>query len=68
MAADLNAGRQFERKLREQDGRTLIESRCRQCGEILLGSAMFDNILEQERQHAARCRRATPDKPSSDFE
>jgi uncharacterized OB-fold protein len=35
MTAD-GAGNQFERKLAEQSGRTLIESRCKHCGTILL--------------------------------
>ncbi len=56
MTAELNAESQFERTLVEQADRTLIESRCRQCGEILLGSAVFDDLRLQERQHAARCR------------
>jgi hypothetical protein len=46
---------QFERKLHKQDGRTLIESRCKQCGEILLGSAIFDDLPGKERGHADRC-------------
>jgi hypothetical protein len=41
----------FERKLREQVDRVLIESRCKQCGIILLGTAVFGDLLEQERQH-----------------
>ena len=55
MAADLNAGRQFERKLREQDGRTLIESHCKLCGQILRGTTIFGDLLEQEQQHAIKC-------------
>ena len=55
MPADLDAESQFERKLVEQGNRTLIESRCKQCGEILRGSAVFDDLRGQERQHAARC-------------
>jgi hypothetical protein len=56
MTAELDSGRQFVRTLREQDGRTLIESRCKQCGETLVGSAIFDDLLEQERRHVAQCR------------
>jgi hypothetical protein len=55
MTAEPDASKQFERKLCAQGGRTLIESRCKQCGEILLGSAIFDDLRVQERQHAARC-------------
>jgi hypothetical protein len=55
MTAELNAESQFERKLCEQADRTLIESRCKQCGEILLGSAIFDDLRGQEQQHAVRC-------------
>jgi len=54
MTAD-GAGNQFERKLAEQSGRTLIESRCKQCGTILLGSAIFDDLLGQEQRHALQC-------------
>lgn len=57
MTAD-GAGNQFERKLTEQSGRTLIESRCKRCGTILLGSVIFDDLLGQEQGHALQC---TPD-------
>lgn len=50
-----NTERLFERKLFEQGERTLIESRCKQCGEILRGSAIFDDLRDQERRHAAQC-------------
>jgi hypothetical protein len=56
MASELNAGEQFERKLCEQSGRTLIESRCMQCGKILLGTAIFGDLPEKERQHTLQCR------------
>jgi hypothetical protein len=55
MAGELNAGSQFERKLCEQGGRTLIESHCKLCGKILLGTAIFGDLLEQEQQHALKC-------------
>lgn len=57
MNADFTASNQFQRSLREQSGRTLIESHCKQCGEILVGSVIYDDIdlLGQERRHAARC-------------
>ncbi len=55
MADEFNVRSQFERKLREQSGRTLIESRCKLCGEILQGSAIFDDLQGQERLHTARC-------------
>ena len=57
MTADLNAESQFERKLVEQGSRTLIESRCKQCGEILLGSAIFDDLRGQEKEHFRLCRK-----------
>jgi hypothetical protein len=49
MTAELNAEGHFERKLVEQGGRTLIESRCKQCGETLVGSAIFDDLPGQGR-------------------
>lgn len=55
MTAELDAGRQFVRTLRQQDGRTLIASTCKQCGEVLVGSVLFNELLEQERLHTARC-------------
>lgn len=55
MTAELDSGRLFVRMLRERNGRTLIESRCKQCGEALVGSAIFDDLLEQERRHDAQC-------------
>jgi len=55
MTAELNARNQFERKLCEQGERTLIESRCKQCGEIFRGSAIFDDLRGQEQRHAERC-------------
>jgi hypothetical protein len=48
MAGELNAERQFERKLCEQGGRTLIESHCKQCGKIRLGTAIFGDLLEHK--------------------
>jgi hypothetical protein len=57
MTAELDARNQFERKLAEQSGRTLIESRCKQCGIILLGSAIFDDLLGQEQRHVSQCAR-----------
>jgi hypothetical protein len=62
MTAELSVESQFERKLCEQAGRTLVESRCKQCGEIILGSAIFDDLRGQERQHAARCHTGTQGK------
>ena len=41
----------FERKLLERTDGTLIESRCKHCGQILLGKAIFGDLLEQEQQH-----------------
>jgi hypothetical protein len=63
MTARLNPGNQFERKLCEQSGRTLIESRCKQCGEILVGSSIFNDLLEQEAGHLAQCAQATGIEP-----
>jgi len=57
MNAELNAGSQFERKLVEQGGRTLIESHCKLCGKILLGTAIFGDLLEQEQEHFRICRK-----------
>jgi hypothetical protein len=45
----------FERKLRERTDGTLIESRCKYCGQILLGKAIFGDLLEQEQQHTDQC-------------
>ena len=56
MTAEPDTRDQFERTLRQRDGRTLIESRCKRCGAILLGSAIFDDLQGQEQRHAARCR------------
>jgi hypothetical protein len=53
--SEFKAGNQFERKLCEQGGRTLIESHCKLCGKILLGTAIFGDLLEQEQQHAVKC-------------
>ena len=55
MTAESDAKNLFERKLAEQSGRTLIESRCKRCGTILLGSAIFDDLLGQEQRHALQC-------------
>ena len=57
MTSEINAGSQFERKLSEQGGRTLIESHCKLCGQILLGTAIFGDLLEQEKQHMVQCHR-----------
>ena len=46
----------FERKLREKSGRTMIESRCKRCGHILVGTAIYGDILEQEQAHFRGCR------------
>jgi hypothetical protein len=45
----------FERKLRERTDGTLIESRCKYCGQVLLGKAIFGDLLEQEQQHTDQC-------------
>ena len=55
-AVKLDTESQFERKLCEQSGKTLIESHCKRCGHILLGAAVFGDLLEQE-QHALKCGR-----------
>jgi hypothetical protein len=47
----------FERKLLERADGTLIESRCKHCGQILLGKAIFGDLLEQEQQHMLHCGR-----------
>jgi len=47
----------FERKLLERTDGTLIESRCKHCGQILLGKAIFGDLLEQEQQHMLHCGR-----------
>ena len=47
----------FERKLLERTDRTLIESRCKYCGQVLLGKAIFGDLLEQEQQHTDQCGR-----------
>jgi hypothetical protein len=48
----------FERKLLELADGTSIESRCKHCGQILLGKAIFGDLLEQEQQHMDQCGRA----------
>jgi hypothetical protein len=50
-------GKLFERRLLERTDGTLIESRCRHCGQILLGKAIFGDLLEQEQQHMLQCGR-----------
>jgi hypothetical protein len=55
MTDERNAESLFKRKLCEQGERTLIESRCERCGEILRGSAIFGDLRDQEQQHAAQC-------------
>jgi hypothetical protein len=50
-------GNLFERKLLERADGTLIESRCKHCGQILLGKAIFGDLLEQEQQHMVDCGR-----------
>jgi hypothetical protein len=57
MTAELDAGSQFERKLCERSGKTLIESHCKQCGQILMGTAIFGDLLEQEQEHFRSCRK-----------
>jgi hypothetical protein len=43
-----NDGNLFERKLLELADGMSIESRCKLCGQILLGKAIFEDLLEQE--------------------
>jgi hypothetical protein len=50
-------GNLFERKLLERADGTLIESHCKRCGQILLGKAIFGDLLEQEQQHRFHCGR-----------
>jgi len=50
-------GNLFERKLLERADGTLIESRCKHCGQILLGKTIFGDLLEQEQQHLVHCGR-----------
>jgi hypothetical protein len=57
MTSEINAGSQFERKLSEQGGRTLIESHCKLCGQILLGKTIFGDLLEQEQEHFRICQK-----------
>jgi hypothetical protein len=45
----------FERKLLVRAEGRLIESRCKHCGQILLGKAIFGDLLEQEQQHTDQC-------------
>jgi hypothetical protein len=54
-AVEPSNGNLFERNLCEQGGRTLIESHCKRCGQILLGTAIFGDLLEQEQQHTNQC-------------
>ena len=46
----------FERKLVEKADRTMIESRCKRCGHVLVGTAIFGDLLEQEQIHFETCR------------
>ena len=57
-AVEPSDGNLFERKLLERTDGTLIESRCKYCGQILLGKAIFGDLLEQEQQHMDQCGRA----------
>ena len=45
----------FDRSLRETSDRTMIESRCKQCGHIMLGTAVFEDLLQQEQEHFRIC-------------
>ena len=54
----VNVAELFERKLSEKSGRTMIESRCKGCGHVLVGTAIFGDILEQEQEHFRGCRLA----------
>lgn len=57
MAAEPDAESQFERKLVKHSERMLIESHCKHCGHILLGTAVFGDLLEQEEEHFRICRK-----------
>ena len=52
----VDAAELFERKLSEKAGRTMIESRCKRCAHVLVGTVIFGDILEQEQAHFRRCR------------
>ena len=56
-AIEPSDGNLFERRLLERADGTLIESRCKHCGQILLGKAIFGDLLEQEQQHRFHCSR-----------
>jgi hypothetical protein len=56
-AIEPSDGNLFERRLLERTDGTLIESRCKHCGQILLGKAIFGDLLEQEQQHMLQCGR-----------
>ncbi len=51
--------RQFRRRIVQQDDRTLIESTCRYCGKVIIGSVM-DALTDDEAQHADQCRANPP--------
>jgi hypothetical protein len=50
------ASRLFERRLVEQGDRKLIESTCRRCGAVIVGS-VTEALADDEAKHAQECRR-----------
>jgi hypothetical protein len=47
----------FTRKLVRMGDRTLIESTCRACGRVILGTTMDETLPAAEEKHLAECDR-----------
>jgi hypothetical protein len=45
----------FDRKPVSSNGRTMIESKCRECGKQIVGSVYEGTLLEAEDRHRAVC-------------
>jgi hypothetical protein len=54
--------RQFERRLISQGDRKLIESTCRRCGTVIVGS-ITDGLAADEENHVKDCR-SKPKRPT----
>lgn len=54
---DEGGGNHFARKLLDQDERFLIESTCRHCGTVIVGSA-HESLPQDEKKHVSTCLKA----------
>jgi hypothetical protein len=50
-------GNHFARQLLWREGRSLIESKCRHCGAVLVGTAS-GTLPEEEKEHVIACPKA----------